>query len=459
MDRRTFLGTAPLSAAALNLSLAEKGAGKASPAGESADWPAPPPGVPYFTYEKVQSLVDTSVSLEGIPFEVAVYNFPSWHPSPAMEKYFGQGWTEFEAVRHAQPWFEGHLQPKRPLWGMYDDSIPGSFNEADPTWAAHEIDLASASGINIFMVDWYWHEGMMFYHEQLEQGFLRAPNRQKMKFAVMWANHNWPNNYPAPIKGKEAYIYPQTYSEADMDRLTDYLLEHYLREPNCWRIDDQPVFAIFNLDSSKSSAGLLNFFGVEKLRKIFDGMRNRAVKAGLKGLHLQASHGYKAGETPLKELGIDSATSYHTFAGGPPGKTTEFAVGAELSVRKWKETAPKLDTPYFPDCPVGWDNSPRYASNAHVFIHRSPDQYEQLLLAAKYFVGGATDQAPGGFPFGVERVDGGPLPAARRDIRVQLPGGSAATVFLTQEPRVKINVRVVRGIDLCSSAVSRPSCS
>jgi hypothetical protein len=133
---------------------------------------------------------------------------------------------------------------------------------------------------------------------------------------------------------------------------------------------------------------------VQKLQKIFDGMRNRAAKAGLKGLHLQASHNYKAGETHLKELGIDSATHYHTFAGGPPGKTTEFAEAAERSVQLWKETASKVDIPYFPDCPVGWDNSPRYASNAHVIINRSPDQYEQFLLAAKYFVAGRRTKPP-----------------------------------------------------------------
>jgi hypothetical protein len=75
-------------------------------------------------------LVDTSVSFEGIPFELAVYNFPSWHPSPAMEEYFGKGWTEFETVRHAKPWLEGQIQPKQPLWGMYDQSIADSFNEA-----------------------------------------------------------------------------------------------------------------------------------------------------------------------------------------------------------------------------------------------------------------------------------------------------------------------------------------
>jgi hypothetical protein len=70
----------------------------------------------------MESLVDTSVSPDGIPWEVAVYNFPSWHPSPAMEKYFGKGWTEFETVRNAKPWFEGEIQSKRPLWGMYNES-------------------------------------------------------------------------------------------------------------------------------------------------------------------------------------------------------------------------------------------------------------------------------------------------------------------------------------------------
>ena len=43
---------------------------------------------------------------------------------------------------------------------------------------------------------------------------------------------------------------------------------------------------------------------------------------------------------------------------------------------------------------MGWDNSPRSASNAHVIINRSPDQYEQLLLAAKYFVAGRRTKPP-----------------------------------------------------------------
>ncbi len=371
MHRRAFLRTVPVGAAACGFSRVESSAGLV-PAASSRPTIPIPPGIEYFTREKLEKLVDPSVSLDGIQFQAVAINFPAWHPSPPQEKYFGKGWTEWETQKHAQPLFDGHLQPKRPLWGYC--------NEADPVWAEREIELAAASGIYAFLVDLYWHEGLMWYHEQLEQGFLRAPNRNKVRFAVMWANHHWTNDYPAPESGEGAILYPQTYSEADMDRLADYLLEHYMREPNYWRIDDQPVFAIYDI------VDLLKFFGEAKLRKVFDRMKDRAARAGLKGMHLQASFIYKPGETPLKNLGFESATHYHTFAGGPPGKTTEFATAVTRSIERWKETAAKLDTPYFPDCPVGWDDSPREGTKAHVVIHRSPDQFEWFLLAARYFV-------------------------------------------------------------------------
>lgn len=382
MNRRAWFKEMPAVAAALGLPLGRLPVASAFPEASESGFPPLPPAVSYFTRQTMEQLVEATTSMSGIQFQAIAYNFPSWHPSPYMEKLFGRGWTEFEAVRHATPWFEGEIQPKRPLWGMYDPAVAGSFNEADPEWAAREIDLAASSGIDAFMIDWYWHMGAQFYHEQLEQGFLKAPNRQKMKFAVMWANHNWANLYPAPLKGKEAILNPQTYSQADMERLTEYLLEHYLRQPNYWRIQDQPVFSIFNVDGD---AGIMNHFGVEKLPGIFDMMRNRAAKAGLRGLHIQASHVYRAGSTPLKAAGFDSATHYHTFGGGPPGKTTLYARAMEKSIRTWKETVSKLDVPYFPDCPVGWDNSPRYGKSAHMVTNKTPDQFELQLLAAKRF--------------------------------------------------------------------------
>jgi hypothetical protein len=379
VNRRTFMGTLPLSTAsfARKLSLANDYpvASNALPAAPTA--PLLPPGVKYFTQERLQQLVKTDFSLSGIRFHTVAYNFPNYHPSPAQERYFGKDWTEWEVLARAKPVFPGHLMPKYPLWGYY--------NEADPKWAEWEIETLSAHGVNTIMVDWYWYNGVQILQEQLEQGFLKAPNRHKMSFAVMWANLDWNNQYPAPNSaegdyGRCAVLYKQTYSSADMDRIIDYWLEHYLREPNYWKIDGQPVIGIFD------PTHLLKIYSPAEVRKVFDRMRNRAVQAGLKGLHFQASHVYAAGKTPLKESGYDSATRYHTFAGGPPGKTSEFATGVERSIERWKDDHEKVGVLYFPDCPVGWDNSSRYGKGAHIYIHRTPDQYELFLRAAKYFV-------------------------------------------------------------------------
>ena len=103
-------------------------------------------------------------------YTVAVYYFPNYHPDTTNEKWHGKGWTEWDLVKNAKPRFKGHLQPKIPAWGY--------FNEADPKWTAKEIDLAADHGIDVFIYDWYWYEQTGFYlQDGLEKGFLKAPNK------------------------------------------------------------------------------------------------------------------------------------------------------------------------------------------------------------------------------------------------------------------------------------------
>ena len=81
-------------------------------------------------------------------YEVAVYYFPQWHADAQNEKSHGYPWTEWESLKAAKTRFEGHQQPKVPLWG-YED-------EADPKVMAKKIDIASSHGIDIFLYDWYY---------------------------------------------------------------------------------------------------------------------------------------------------------------------------------------------------------------------------------------------------------------------------------------------------------------
>jgi hypothetical protein len=329
----------------------------------------------YFTEEKLREVIPLTSPVENIKFEVVAYNFPAWHPSPFMEKHFGTGWTEFETLKNSRPLYPGHLFPKYPLWGY--------FNEAEPEWAEREIETAADFGVDVWMIDWYWHSGTMFYHEQLEQGFLKARNRARLKFAIMWANHHWRNVYPARSPSDAAMLLPQLHSEEDLLRVTDYCIEHYFHHPNYWRLEGRPVFAFFDVRL------LLEALSADRLRRGLERMRERVRKAGLGDLHLQASHIYGGSEAKLKSLGFDSATQYHTFGwtygGKPPGGRTPYGEAARHTVEQWKKTAGRVSVPFFPDCPVGWDDSPRFGPSAHMVTQRTPDQFERLLRAAKHF--------------------------------------------------------------------------
>jgi len=115
-------------------------------------------------------------------------------------------------VKAAKPRFPGHEQPKVPSWGY--------FNEADPVWAAKEIDLAADNGIDIFIYDWYWYSNTgQYLQEGLEKGFLHAPNRNRLKFALMWANHDWLNIQPATFDNSRIKLTSGAVSPALWDTI------------------------------------------------------------------------------------------------------------------------------------------------------------------------------------------------------------------------------------------------
>lgn len=119
-------------------------------------------------------------SESGVPeggLDVLCVYYPHWHVYPYGEKWFGKGWTEWEFVKTGKPRFKGHKLPYCP--------IPGYLDGKNPADVAKEIDLASNAGITVFLYDWYWYGGKRTMQESLEEGFLKAPNRDKMKFAIM----------------------------------------------------------------------------------------------------------------------------------------------------------------------------------------------------------------------------------------------------------------------------------
>ena len=65
--------------------------------------------------------------------DIAAYYFPNYHADAKNEEVHGRNWTEWELMKCARSRFEGHQQPKVPVWG-YED-------EADPAVMAKKIIL------------------------------------------------------------------------------------------------------------------------------------------------------------------------------------------------------------------------------------------------------------------------------------------------------------------------------
>jgi hypothetical protein len=327
----------------------------------------------YFGERELETALGTK-DLQKPQIEVVAFNFPSWHPSPFMEQHFGQGWSEFDTLRNARALFPGHTMPHFPLWGYYDES--------DPVWAAREVELASSFGVDAWMIDWYWHEGTQFYHEQLEQGLLRAENRASLKFAIMWANHDWKNVYPARSPDEAAILLPQIHTLSDFEKVANYCAEHYFSQPNYLTIDGAHVFALF--DAGK----VVEQLGEDGLRRSLDLVRERAHRLGFPRLHLQVCNGFQRYERRLRSLGFDSAAAYGTIAwtyGDRHGVRLPYGLAAREAVTSWQQRRENLDVPYYPTVSVGWDDSPRFGEYAGVAINRSPDQFERLMRAARHF--------------------------------------------------------------------------
>ncbi|MBI3971657.1 MAG: glycoside hydrolase family 99-like domain-containing protein [Chloroflexi bacterium] len=300
--------------------------------------------------------------------EVAAYYFPNYHRDPRNDRWYGPGWTEWELVKTAQPRFPGHRQPIVPAWGYFD--------EADPRWTAREIDLAAGHGVTCFLYDWYWYEDGPYLHDALEQGFLKAPNTNRLKFALMWANHDWLNIQPARTGRPPELLMPGAMSRAGFERLTDYVVERYFTRPNYLTLDGQPYFSIYEVGTFIKGIG-----GIEAAREALDRFRAKVRAAGFPDLHLNGivwgvmRDGGAGGEgrdslmaavpetvRAALALGVSSVGSYtwiHHLDGSPRGFPRASYSRTREQYADWRERCERLPVTYVPNVTMGWDSSPR----------------------------------------------------------------------------------------------------
>jgi glycosyl transferase family WbsX len=326
------------------------------------------------------------------PVTVACYYFGNYHPGdPRNEKNKGPGWSEWELVKAARPRFPGHQQPKVPLWGYTDES--------DPKAMAQKIDAAADHGVDAFIFDWYYYNDGPFLDRPIDLGFLKAENNARLKFAFMWANHDWLELHPYHRGAERKVLYPGTVTPKNFEKICDHVIRSYFQHPSYWRIDGRPYFSFYELTK------LLGGFGsVDATRSALDKFRAKAVAAGLPGLHLNAVvwgqpilPGEQKPTDPdklVEDLGFDSVTSYVWIHHVPlPNIRTDYNEVRNTYFNYWNEAERKFSMPYFPNVTMGWDSSPRahqddeFGNFGYPFMNtiggNTPERFKEALEMTK----------------------------------------------------------------------------
>lgn len=328
-------------------------------------------------------------------YDVAAFIWPAYTgDEPRTRMFWPEGMGEWETVRKAGPKFEGHNWPRRPVWGYQ--------NEADPRVMEMQIDAAADYGINVFIYDWYWYDRRPFLETCLNNGYLQARNNHRVKFYLMWANHHVNALWDLRLShtGRENTIWLASVDRPEFERIAERLIEKYFTHPSYYTIDRKPVFMLYDLQNLMQGLG-----GIDATHDALAWFRQRAVAAGLPGLHLQVA-GRRAGcnvsgidgektthDDVIQRLGFDSVTHYQYVHITDVQRTYDETM-VDV-VKEWERLDNGLSIPYFAHVSLGWDNNPRHKQfMPRILKENTPENIEKALRQAKTYADAHPKQVP-----------------------------------------------------------------
>jgi len=329
-------------------------------------------------------------------YDVAAYIWPAYTgDEPRTRTFWPDGIGEWQSVESAEKKFPEHNWPRKPLWGY--------LNEADPEIMEMQIDTAADHGVNVFIYDWYWYDRRPFLEQCLNDGYLKASNNERVKFYIMWANHNVCNIWDKRISNIPGnLIWDGSVDRKEFERIANRMIEKYFKHPSYYTIDSKPVLMIYDTANLLRGLG-----GVKATRDALEWFRQQAAFSGLPGLHLQMTawgninynlSGVDGGAVAttreiVESLGFDSISHYQFVHFTNIDR--DYNEIMEDVLKEWDLMDKNFDIPYFPHISVGWDNNPRFNDfKPGIIKNNTPENIEKAFKKAKEYVDSHPQQVP-----------------------------------------------------------------
>ncbi len=299
---------------------------------------------------------------------IALY-LPQFHEIAENDEWWGEGYTEWTAVKAGEPCFEGHYQPHIPLHGNY-------YNLLDKNVMRWQTDLMKK--YNVY--------GMCFYHYYFGNGrrVLEKPAENllewrdiDMPFCFMWANETWArswskvlekvewNNLREPQKDvtdNDGILIKQEYGDEDTWREHFEYLIPFFKDRRYIKIDNQPVFMIYQPKDICCMENMKSKWNEWAKEQGFEKIYFIGVGLECKNLDARLQHEPKYSNLLM------------------PKKNNEYT---DLCDQIITNAFLAEDECYFCGTP-GYDDTPRRGALGNVFSHSTPEQFYKQMKALMY---------------------------------------------------------------------------
>lgn len=311
---------------------------------------------------------------------------PQYHQIPENDKWWGEGFTDWIAVKKAEPRFADHRQPRIPLNDNYYD-----LSETENIrWQAK---LAREYGIYGFGIYHYWFSSELQLLQTPSEIILNNKDID-INFMFIWDNFTWKRTWSklstgnvwAPSfdgegsenpasKDEDGILAELKYGdETEWKKHFDYLLQ-FFRDERYIKIDNKPVFSFYQPRN--------NFALIKKMVEYWDELARENGFDGIMCLSKDILY-------PVK---LERRMKYSPFQMTTPLLFLKYKIKSNIHKKKkkiavwsydevWKDI---LTEAYFSAkdsylCGfVDYDDSPRRGNEARIVVGSSPEKFKQYM--------------------------------------------------------------------------------
>lgn len=314
---------------------------------------------------------------------IAMY-LPQYHQTKENDMWWGEGYTDWIAVKKAKAQYKGQSQPRVPLNKNYYD-----LSNVDSI--SFQAELAKKYGIYGFGVYHYWFSSNQVLLDK--PAYLIKDNKDiDIHYFFMWDNGNWKRTWSnikfsnswAPLFEKNNNDGPEILAQLDYGDETEwqkhfeYLLP-FFRDDRYIKIDGKPLFGIFNQNNNS-----------DILRKMFAYWNQKAIDNGFTGIAV-------LGKTnAFREISAEYQFDYEPATHGWVGKNNIqkafWRVNDNLRVKVgmlkkykyncvWNRIIKDIsdDEKYYPGAFVRYDDTPRRGKKSSIVVGDSPEKFEYFF--------------------------------------------------------------------------------